>query len=45
MKALAVSREQRIERLRCTQSYYSLAGRDLEQELSTRSRRSPARTA
>ena len=32
MKALAVSREQRIERFRCTQSYYSLAGRDLERE-------------
>ena len=26
MKALAVSREQRLERFRCTQSYYSLAG-------------------
>jgi aryl-alcohol dehydrogenase-like predicted oxidoreductase len=32
MKALAVSREQRLERFRCTQSYYSLAGRDLERE-------------
>jgi aryl-alcohol dehydrogenase-like predicted oxidoreductase len=32
MKALAVSREQRIERFRCTQSYYSLAGRELERE-------------
>src|SRR5215471_21762673 len=32
MKSLAVSREQRIERFRCTQSYYSLAGRDLERE-------------
>ena len=33
MKALAVSREQRLERFRCTQSYYSLAGRDLEREM------------
>jgi aryl-alcohol dehydrogenase-like predicted oxidoreductase len=32
MKALAVSREQRTERFKCTQSYYSLAGRDLERE-------------
>src|SRR5256885_5537011 len=32
MKALAVSREQRLERFRCTQSYYSLAGRDLERD-------------
>ena len=32
MKALAVSREQRIERFRCTQSFYSLAGRDLERD-------------
>ena len=32
MKSLAVSREQRLERFRCTQSYYSLAGRDLERE-------------
>jgi aryl-alcohol dehydrogenase-like predicted oxidoreductase len=32
MKALAVSREQHLERFRCTQSYYSLAGRDLERE-------------
>jgi aryl-alcohol dehydrogenase-like predicted oxidoreductase len=32
MKALAVSREQRLERFKCTQSYYSLAGRDLERE-------------
>jgi aryl-alcohol dehydrogenase-like predicted oxidoreductase len=32
MKALAVSRERRLERFRCTQSYYSLAGRDLERE-------------
>jgi aryl-alcohol dehydrogenase-like predicted oxidoreductase len=32
MKSLAVSREQRLERFRCTQSFYSLAGRDLERE-------------
>jgi aryl-alcohol dehydrogenase-like predicted oxidoreductase len=32
MKSLAASREQRLERFRCTQSYYSLAGRDLERE-------------
>jgi aryl-alcohol dehydrogenase-like predicted oxidoreductase len=32
MKSLAVSREQHLERFRCTQSYYSLAGRDLERE-------------
>jgi aryl-alcohol dehydrogenase-like predicted oxidoreductase len=32
MKALGVSREQRLERFRCTQSYYSLAGRELERE-------------
>jgi aryl-alcohol dehydrogenase-like predicted oxidoreductase len=32
MKSLAVSREQRLERFRCSQSYYSLAGRDLERE-------------
>ena len=32
MKALAVSREQHLERFRCTRSYYSLAGRDLERE-------------
>ncbi len=32
MKSLAVSREQRLERFRCTQSYYSLAGRELERE-------------
>ena len=32
MKSLAVSREQRIERFKCTQSFYSLAGRDLERE-------------
>jgi aryl-alcohol dehydrogenase-like predicted oxidoreductase len=32
MKALAVSREQHLERFRCTQSFYSLAGRDLERD-------------
>ena len=32
MKALAVSREQHLERYRCSQSYYSLVGRDLEKE-------------
>ena len=33
MKALGVSREQHLERFRCTQSYYSLAGRELEREI------------
>jgi aryl-alcohol dehydrogenase-like predicted oxidoreductase len=33
MKALAISEEQRLERFRCTQSYYSLAGRELEREM------------
>jgi len=33
MKALAISREQHLERFRCTQSYYSLAGREIEREL------------
>jgi aryl-alcohol dehydrogenase-like predicted oxidoreductase len=33
MKALAISREQHLERFRCTQSYYSLAGRELEREV------------
>jgi aryl-alcohol dehydrogenase-like predicted oxidoreductase len=33
MKALALSREQHLERFRCTQSYYSLAGREIEREL------------
>jgi aryl-alcohol dehydrogenase-like predicted oxidoreductase len=33
MKALGISREQRLERFRCTQSYYSLAGRDVEREI------------
>lgn len=33
MKAQAVSRAAGLERFRCTQSYYSLAGRDLEREM------------
>jgi aryl-alcohol dehydrogenase-like predicted oxidoreductase len=33
MKTLAISREQGWERFRCTQSYYSLAGRELEREM------------
>jgi aryl-alcohol dehydrogenase-like predicted oxidoreductase len=33
MKALAISLEQHLERFRCTQSYYSLAGRELEREM------------
>jgi aryl-alcohol dehydrogenase-like predicted oxidoreductase len=33
MKALAISREAGLERFRCTQSYYSLAGRELEREM------------
>jgi aryl-alcohol dehydrogenase-like predicted oxidoreductase len=33
MKSLAISREQHLERFRCTQSYYSLAGRELEREI------------
>jgi aryl-alcohol dehydrogenase-like predicted oxidoreductase len=32
MKALGISREQRLERFKCTQSYYSLVGRDLERD-------------
>jgi aryl-alcohol dehydrogenase-like predicted oxidoreductase len=32
MKALAISNEQHLERFRCTQSYYSLVGRELERE-------------
>ena len=32
MKALAVSREYRLERFKSTQSFYSLAGRELERE-------------
>jgi aryl-alcohol dehydrogenase-like predicted oxidoreductase len=33
MKALAISREQNLERFQCTQSYYSLVGRELEREI------------
>jgi aryl-alcohol dehydrogenase-like predicted oxidoreductase len=33
MKSLAISKEQGLERFRCTQSYYSLAGRELEREM------------
>jgi aryl-alcohol dehydrogenase-like predicted oxidoreductase len=33
MKALAVSKAEGLERFRCTQSYYSLAGRELEREM------------
>jgi len=33
MKALAISRAQHLEQFRCTQSYYSLVGRDLEREM------------
>src|SRR6266545_888676 len=33
MKALAISKEQQLEQFRCTQSYYSLAGRELEREM------------
>jgi aryl-alcohol dehydrogenase-like predicted oxidoreductase len=33
MKALAISRAEGLERFRCTQSYYSLAGRELEREI------------
>jgi aryl-alcohol dehydrogenase-like predicted oxidoreductase len=33
MKSLAISRAEGLERFRCTQSYYSLAGRDLEREI------------
>jgi len=33
MKALAVSRAQGLERFCCTQSFYSLGGRDLEREI------------
>jgi aryl-alcohol dehydrogenase-like predicted oxidoreductase len=32
MKALGISREQHLERFRCSQSYYSLVGRDLERD-------------
>ena len=33
MKSLGISRAQHLERFRCTQSYYSLAGRELEREI------------
>ena len=33
MKSLAISKEQHLERFKCTQSYYSLAGRELEREI------------
>ncbi len=33
MKAQAISRAEGLERFRCTQSYYSLAGRELEREM------------
>ena len=33
MKALAISRAEGLERFRCTKSYYSLAGRELEREI------------
>ena len=33
MKALAISRREGLERFKCTQSYYSLAGRELEREM------------
>jgi aryl-alcohol dehydrogenase-like predicted oxidoreductase len=33
MKALAISKAEGLERFRCTQSYYSLAGRELEREV------------
>jgi aryl-alcohol dehydrogenase-like predicted oxidoreductase len=33
MKALAISRELRLDRFQCTQSYYSLVGRELEREM------------
>ena len=33
MKALALSRAGGLERFKCTQSYYSLAGRELEREM------------
>jgi aryl-alcohol dehydrogenase-like predicted oxidoreductase len=32
MKALGISRERRLERFRCSQSYYSLVGRELERQ-------------
>ncbi|MGE3110175.1 MAG: aldo/keto reductase, partial [Phycisphaerales bacterium] len=33
MKAIGISRAEGLARFRCTQSYYSLAGRDLEREI------------
>jgi aryl-alcohol dehydrogenase-like predicted oxidoreductase len=33
MKSLGVSRQHGLERFRCTQSYYSLVGRELEREM------------
>ena len=33
MKSLAISRAEGLERFKCTQSYYSLAGRELEREM------------
>jgi aryl-alcohol dehydrogenase-like predicted oxidoreductase len=33
MKALAISRAEGVERFKCTQSYYSLVGRELEREI------------
>ena len=33
MKALAISRAEGLDRFKCTQSYYSLAGRELEREM------------
>jgi aryl-alcohol dehydrogenase-like predicted oxidoreductase len=33
MQALAISRAEGLERFKCTQSYYSLAGRELEREM------------
>jgi aryl-alcohol dehydrogenase-like predicted oxidoreductase len=33
MKALAISRAEHLERFRCTQSYYSLVGRELERQI------------
>ncbi len=33
MRALGISRTEGLERFRCTQSYYSLAGRELEREM------------
>ncbi|MFN7984008.1 MAG: aldo/keto reductase [Vicinamibacterales bacterium] len=33
MKSLAISKAQHLERFKCTQSYYSLAGRELEREI------------